>query len=96
MNTLGQAFGLQKRLAKLVDDRYGTTLFHKINQLRWSDPDTPDTGRQMHTQDAGYTTATDSRVDPLSAAFLLSCGRSPDTKLDGLSRVCSGVTTAVC
>ena len=36
--SLEQAFSLQKCPAKLLDDRHRTTLFHEINQLRWSDP----------------------------------------------------------
>jgi len=35
------------------------------------------TSSKKLTPDAGYTTATDSRVDQLPTAFLLPCGRSP-------------------
>ena len=37
MHSLEQVFNLQKRLAKLLDDRYRTALLRKISQLRWSD-----------------------------------------------------------
>ena len=39
------------------------------------------TSTTMLTPDAGYTTATDSRVDLLPTAFLLCRGRSPYTEL---------------